>query len=83
MPNGKFEEKDMSGVLFINKEKVEKQPDFKGHALINGQKYWVSSWKKVSQKGQKYLSLSFTLPQVGGGQREQKRQNADDMFGSW
>lgn len=53
------EEKDMTGVMFVNDRKEsDNHPDWKGRAVIGGRKVWVSAWKKEGQKG-KYLSLSF------------------------
>jgi hypothetical protein len=60
---------DNSGVLFKNdrKEKVA-QPDYKGHAEIDGQEFWLSAWIKEGKKG-KFMSLAFT-PRDRGGQPE-------------
>ena len=49
-----------SGALFLNDRKAaDTHPDFRGSAEIDGKEYWVSMWKKVSQSGQKFFSLSF------------------------
>lgn len=54
---------DNSGGLFKNQHKTtEKQPDYKGDALINGQKKQISAWINTSAKGLKYLSLKFEEP---------------------
>lgn len=54
-----MEEKNNSGVLFANEKQNDRQPDLKGHALINGTEMWVSAWKRTSQNGKEYISLSF------------------------
>ena len=47
------------GALFKNTRKeTDKHPDYKGSINVDGTEYWVSSWLKVSGKGEKYLSLS-------------------------
>jgi len=54
-----FEQKDMSGTLFINDRKdKDTHPDRTGTALIDGVEYWVSGWIKQGQRGQ-FLSLAF------------------------
>ncbi len=58
-----FEQRDLSGALFANayKEGNPKRPDLTGTAVVNGDEYKVSAWKKVSKNGKGYLSLSFQL----------------------
>ena len=57
----KYEQKDMEGALFGNKEKVaETDPNAKGSALIDGVEYWVNAWTNISKAGEKYQKLSFT-----------------------
>ena len=54
-----YEEKDMSGVLYVNDRKEkDSHPDYKGRGLINGKKVWISGWKKRTENGT-LLSLSF------------------------
>jgi|APCry1669189534_1035231.scaffolds.fasta_scaffold441208_1 uncharacterized protein (DUF736 family) len=58
-----------SGALFKNDKKTkESQPDYRGTAEVNGQKYLVSSWIKTSKAGNKFMSLSFTVDN-GEGQK--------------
>lgn len=48
-----------SGAIFPAREKkTEKHPDMTGSLNVDGVEYYVSGWTKVSQKGQKFLSLS-------------------------
>lgn len=67
----------MRGVLFGNKEKRGNQPDFKGSCEIEGCEYWVSGWKKVSNSGDAYMSLSFTKKEVQN-KAESLRDFGDD-----
>lgn len=56
----KFQQKDMSGTLFLNDRKIaEKQPDYTGKAVIQGKTVQISAWVKTAKNGNKYLSLSF------------------------
>jgi uncharacterized protein (DUF736 family) len=53
------------GSLFINDRKEsDNHPDFKGSINIEGKDYWLSSWKKESKDGKKYMSLSVTAKDV-------------------
>lgn len=59
-----------SGVLFRNDRKEnDRQPDFKGNAEVNGVQYWVSAWKKTSQSGNSFLSISFQPKEEQGGSK--------------
>jgi hypothetical protein len=63
-----FKQRPNSGALFTNKDKkTEKQPDFKGRILIgsdlldairNGDELEISGWKRETQYGKTWLSLS-------------------------
>lgn len=60
----KYEQKDLEGVLFANKEKVkETDCNAKGSAVIDGVEYWVNAWTNTSKAGEKYQKLSFTRKQ--------------------
>ena len=50
---------ELRGVLFPRKKDNDKQPDFKGNALIGGIEYYVAGWKRVAKTGQPYMSLAF------------------------
>jgi len=52
------------GVLFTNKKKNEKQPDFTGQINIEGKEWEISGWKKTSSKGTEFTSLSVREPYV-------------------
>lgn len=58
-------EKDNSGVLWKNSYKqTERQPDFKGDAIIDGKPKRISAWIKSKADGEKYFSLSIEEPYV-------------------
>ena len=53
---------NMRGVLFVNdKGDNPNRPDYTGNCEIDGKKYRISSWKKTSQKGTTFLSMSLEL----------------------
>ncbi len=60
-----YEQKNDTGSLFPNAEKKStNSPDFSGSALINGVECWVAGWKKVSNGGKPFMSLSIK-PKAG------------------
>lgn len=62
-----YQQKDNNGTLFKNDRKeTDKHPNYKGDAIINGKPMWISAWVKEGKNG-KYMSLSFTPKQQGGG----------------
>tara|TARA_E500000305_G_C3928026_1_gene191421 strand:+ start:86 stop:334 length:249 start_codon:yes stop_codon:yes gene_type:complete len=59
--SGDFEQKDMTGVLFPDKEKKsENHPDLTGSVTIEGKKLRLAAWKKTSKAGNAYLSVSVS-----------------------
>jgi uncharacterized protein (DUF736 family) len=79
-----FEQKDLSGALFVNDDKQGNQPDFKGNAVIGGQKYFVSAWKRKSKAGKPFISLAFDLPRQQQNPTQAPEPAAyepDDPFG--
>ena len=76
----KYEQKEMEGALFVNKEKVkETDANAKGSALIDGVEYWVNAWTNTSKAGEKYQKLSFTRKKQ---QAEPAQQMMSDDLGS-
>lgn len=66
-----MENKELTGVLFPRKKDTEKQPDFRGSALIGGSEYYVAAWKRTGkQSGAPYLKLAFEKK----GQNPQKKE---------
>jgi len=71
-----------SGAIFPAREKkTEKHPDMTGSLNVDGVEYYVSGWTKVSQKGQKFLSLSVSPKQQVAKQNVRQAQQvvADDF----
>lgn len=65
---------NMRGVLFVNdKGDNPNRPDYTGNCEIDGKKYRISSWKKTSQKGTTFLSMSLELDD-GSRQSAQPQQ---------
>ena len=55
-----YEQKDLTGSLFQNKEKrSENFPDYSGNLKIDGSDWWISGWRKTTKDGRQYLSLSI------------------------
>ncbi len=60
-----YEQRDMSGSIFKNREKEkgnaahERWADYKGEAMIDGVSYWVSVWVKLPEGKTPYMSLAF------------------------
>lgn len=69
--------KDNSGAFFNNKNKSpnDKRPDYTGSLTLNGDKMFISVWKKTSQKGNDYLSLSASKPNADYNQRDSDPDN--------
>ena len=49
------------GVLFENKYKdAPNKPDFRGKLNVDGGEYYISAWKKNSEKAGDFFSISVT-----------------------
>ena len=58
-----YESKDGTGALFKNERKEhERQPDYRGNAMVNGRAVDVAGWIRTGQSGKTYLSLKFSEP---------------------
>jgi uncharacterized protein (DUF736 family) len=65
------------GVLFTQENKEsDRHPDFTGKVDVNGTEYRIAAWKRQSQKGLNYLSLSISEPQLAVASNPQP---ADDI----
>lgn len=53
-----------SGVLFTKKKKEgqEKYPDYEGSLDVNGKKFDIAGWNRVSKKGNPFISLKISEP---------------------
>jgi len=53
---------NLRGVLFHNdKEGNDKRPDLTGNCEIDGTKYRIAAWNKISKTGNQFLSISLSL----------------------
>lgn len=74
------------GSIFKNdKKEEEKHPDMTGSLNVNGTDYWISAWKKTSNAGTSFLSLSVrpkqeTPRQSSQPTRKTKKDDLDDFF---
>src|SRR5204863_7809432 len=64
-----FEVREGQGVLFANEHNEGRQPDYRGNARVGGVLYRLAGWRRESNGGKRWLSLS-THPD----QRAQKPQ---------
>ena len=73
----KFEQKNGTGVLFINdKRENEKHPNMKGKILTpDGVEYFISAWTKEGKNG-KYLSIALREP----NEVQQTKVNSSEPF---
>lgn len=54
-----FEQKDMTGTLFINERKQkDTHPDYTGKIKIDGRVWDLSAWEKQTKTGGTFLSIS-------------------------
>lgn len=68
--------KDNSGSLFKNtRREKETHPHMTGRVMIDGRSYYVSSWTKERDTGEKWISLSFKPVET----REQTDHNGGAM----
>ena len=76
----KFETRDMTGTLFVNREKkTDKHPDRTGRIKINNVEYRLSGWIKKSEKtGDTWMSLAVSEPNASGGGNNVKSRNSHD-----
>lgn len=66
------------GVLFQNdKDGNEKRPDYKGKLNVNGKNLEIAGWKRLSKKGQPFLSLKVSDP------AQEEWNNAQKSTDSW
>jgi len=59
-----YEHKNGQGSMFeLTERKSDKSPHFNGMIVTpNGEHLQIAGWKKKSQGGKKYLSLSISVP---------------------
>ena len=52
-----YERKDGDGSLFQNEKQNDRQPDYRGTALLGGKEYEIAGWKKATREGKPWLAL--------------------------
>jgi uncharacterized protein (DUF736 family) len=59
-----YEMRAGQGSLFKNNQKTtDKHPTLKGKVMLpNGEVRWISAWTKVTEAGEKWISLSIGEP---------------------
>tara|TARA_R110002051_G_C8688057_1_gene492630 strand:- start:548 stop:823 length:276 start_codon:yes stop_codon:yes gene_type:complete len=78
MNETKFETRELSGNLKKSSVKTkENQPDMFGECRINGVLYDISGWTKLSQSGNKYLSLAFQDKEKYKAEMQEKAKASD------
>jgi uncharacterized protein (DUF736 family) len=76
-----MENKDNSGALFRNENKVQgsNQPDYTGNITINGERKRLAAWIKESKAGNKFMSVQISdFNNEQGNQAPPKQAPADD-----
>lgn len=77
-----FEQKNMSGALFKNKNKrQDNHPDYTGSCTVEGKKLNIAAWLKKSRAGETYLSIAFSEPQANGATTQSRPpiEDSDDI----
>lgn len=68
------------GALFVNEKRTkDTHPNYNGTIDIEGVEYWISGWKKTSNAGKTYLSLSVTLKEGQTAKPGKAKPAADDF----
>jgi uncharacterized protein (DUF736 family) len=77
-----YELRDGSGSLFRNERKQEgdRQPDYRGDAMVNGRKVEIAAWLKTSASGKRFLSLKFQEPRDQEAPKTSAAPEADFPF---
>lgn len=56
---------DNIGVLFKNtKRRDENDSNSRGSAVVDGVKYWIKGYTKVTSEGEKYVRIYFTKKKI-------------------
>ena len=79
-----LELKQDSGLVFPNDRKEkDTHPDWKGEINVEGKRYWVSMWQKISKNtGKKFFSMSVTI-QDGESPRRGGRGQSQTSSSEW
>jgi uncharacterized protein (DUF736 family) len=58
-----YEQNNNTGSLFKNERRQnDRQPEYRGTAIINGKEMRISAWVRTSKNGTKFFSLAFDEP---------------------
>ena len=69
---------NMRGALFRNRDKKsDNSPDYTGKCEIEGSNYRIAAWIKTSNGGDKYMSLSFSIPRESANNSESQRADTN------
>ena len=68
------------GAIFRNsyKEEGDNKQDYVGEINVDGKDWKVALWESESKKGNKYLSVRITEPQVKDSQTSSSSNTAND-----
>ena len=76
----KKQQKDNSGVAFVNDyKKEERHPDMKGRALIDGKNKDVAIWYNKTKDGKTYLSFKYSEPYEPSELPKEIKSTPDDL----
>ena len=75
-----YEQRDNSGSLFKNDKRTdEKNPHYKGSAMVNGEEFWLSAWMKEGKSGVKFMSLALKPKDEGAATSKKEADDEDGM----
>ena len=77
-----YEQREGDVSIFKNDNATGNQPQYRGSALINGEKYKLSLWVKESKKGKFFagkIEPDNYVPGLNRGVSEIDRSRADDI----
>lgn len=78
----KYEMKDMTGALFVNKKKEsDKHPDRNGTVKIHGTEYRISGWLRKSKNGESYMSIAVNEMKENSGGYNKNQNNGGSLGG--
>lgn len=76
--------KDGQGSLFKNSHKEkDSHPDMRGDCMLDGVVYEISGWSKVTQKGDRFLSLSIKPKQERPSSQRNTYRTRDEDEPPW
>ena len=73
-----YQLKEKQITIFRNKEKKDKQPDYKGTALLNGEEMDISLWVAEAKSGLKYFNGQIKPKQTLKPLTEEEKQERSE-----